>query len=120
MDYDCIYCYEPVGHIVTGDLQVIRDAKLCTLIAKGPSYREQNQIHWKINEAICRKAVSAYKSKWSNKEGVDLHVLNEWEHKVNECILRRIQLLHSKPINRRKQHILKSKNHLNYLHEFQY
>ena len=113
------YCYEPVGHVITGDLQVVTDAKLRLLVARGPSYREQNPIHWQVNEEICRQAMSAYKRKWSNREGVDLHVLNEWEHKVKECILRRIQLLRNKHINRRKKHILKSRRHLDYLHEFQ-
>ena len=44
--------------------------------------------------------------------------INEWEHKVNECI-RRIQLIREKHINRCKQHVLKSRKHLNYLHELQ-
>ena len=56
----CEYCYEPAGHVVTGDLNIIRDAKLRTLIAKGPSYREQNSINWRVNEEICKQTVSAY------------------------------------------------------------
>ena len=36
------YCYEPVGHVMTGDLTIIWDAKLRSLVRKGPSYREQN------------------------------------------------------------------------------
>ena len=38
----CCDCssYEPAGHVVTGDLTIIGDAKLM----KGPSYREQNCI----------------------------------------------------------------------------
>ena len=36
-----------------------------------------------------------------------------------KCIRRRIQLLREKHINRRKQHVLKSRKHLNYLHELQ-
>ena len=35
------YCYGPAGHVVTGDLNVIRDAKLRALIEKGPSYRNR-------------------------------------------------------------------------------
>ena len=81
----CEYCYEPAGHVVTGDLNIIRDAKLCTLIAKGLSYREQNSINRRVNEEICRQAVSAYKSKWSKREAVDLRVR---ELKVNECFAR--------------------------------
>ncbi len=86
------YCYEPAGH-VTGDLNIIREAKLRSLIMKGPSYREQNGIDWRVNMEICREAVASYKREWSRKERVDLRVLNEWEHKVNECIEQRIRLL---------------------------
>ena len=64
-------------------------------------------------------AVSKYKIKWSKKEKVDKRVLNEWEKKVHECIDKRIQLLRTKHINRRKQHVLKSNKHLNYLKDFQ-
>ena len=41
-DYSNNSCYAPAGHVVTGDLTIIRDAKLRSLIRKGPSYREQN------------------------------------------------------------------------------
>ena len=44
-----------------------------------------------------------------------MRVFNEREHKVNEGIRRRIRLLSRKHINRRKQHVLKSRKHLNYL-----
>ena len=33
-----------VGHVVTGDLTIIRGAKLRSLIRRGPLYREQNGI----------------------------------------------------------------------------
>jgi hypothetical protein len=50
-------CYEPAGHVVTGDLTIIRDAKLRSLytyvVMKGPSYREQNCIDWTTNERLC-------------------------------------------------------------------
>ena len=112
------YCYEPAGHVVMGDLNIITDAKLRSLIMKGPSYREQNATDWRVNMEICREAVASYKHKWSRKERVHLRVLNEWEHKVNECIEQRIRLLRRKRINRR-QHVLKPGKHLRYLRELQ-
>ena len=63
--------------------------------------------------------MAEYKCKWSKKEGVDIRVFNEWKHKVNEGIRRRIRLLRRKHINRRKQHVLKSRKHLNYLRKLQ-
>ena len=43
------YRYTPCGHVVTGDLSIIRNTKLKNLIKKGPTYREQNNIDWKVN-----------------------------------------------------------------------
>ena len=44
----CKNCYEPAGHVVTGDLSIIRDATLRALVEKGPLVREQNSINWRI------------------------------------------------------------------------
>ena len=111
------YCYEPAGHVITGDLKIVKDAELRGLIEKGPSYREQNYINWNVNKNLWKEAVAKYKLKWSQKERVDIRALNEWECKVNECIERRIRSLKSKHINRRKKHILKSEKHLKSLQE---
>ena len=91
------------GHIVTGDLKLIKDIKLRNMIAKGPNYREQNNINWNVNSKICKEAVSKYKVKWSKKEKVDKRLLNEWEITVHECIDKRIQQLRAKHINKRKK-----------------
>ena len=96
---------------------MIKDTKLRALIEKGPSYREQNYVDWRVTEKLCREAVSKYKRKWSRKENVVLSVLNEWECKVNECVKKRIASLRNKHINRRKGHILKKKRHLRSLEE---
>ena len=40
----CMYCYEPAGHVVTVDPNIIRDAKLRSLVEKGPSFREQKPL----------------------------------------------------------------------------
>ena len=106
------YCYEPAGHVVTGDLTLIRDAKLRSLVRKGPSYREQNFIDRTVNERLCREAVAEYKRRWSTREGVDVRAFNEWKHKVNECIQPKIASLRNKHINKRRKHVLKCKKHL--------
>ena len=41
------FCYEPHGHVITGDLRVVENAKLRELVAKGPKYREPNRVNWK-------------------------------------------------------------------------
>ena len=42
------FLYQPLGHVITGDLRVIKNKKLRNLIAKGPNYREQNNIDWDL------------------------------------------------------------------------
>ena len=37
------FCYEPHGHVISGDLRVIENTKLRELVAKGPKYREPNR-----------------------------------------------------------------------------
>ena len=87
------FCSGSAGHVVTGDLRIIKDAKLRELVNIGPSYREQNNIDWCLNTRICKEAVTKYKVKWSRRLGIDRRVLNEWEKKVHEAIDRRVHLL---------------------------
>ena len=58
------YKYESCGHVVTGDLSIIKDVKLRNLIVKGPAYREQNNIDWRVNLKNCKAVVSRYAKKW--------------------------------------------------------
>ena len=36
------YNYVPAGHIMTGDLNIVKDRQVRKLLIKGPAYREQN------------------------------------------------------------------------------
>ena len=60
-------------------LQVIlvslKDVKLRNLISKGPTYREQNNIDWRVNLKNCKAAVSRYAKKWAKEASVDRRVL---------------------------------------------
>ena len=46
------FCCERHGHVITGDLRVIENAKLRKLVAKGPEYREPNRVNWKATETM--------------------------------------------------------------------
>ena len=89
MEYDCRssnYIYEPCGYVITGDLSIISDVKLRNLIRKGPAYREQNNIDWKVNLRNCKEAVSGYVKKWARVANVDRRVLSDRKQTVYECI----------------------------------
>ena len=40
--------YEPHGHVITGDLRIVRNRTLRRLLEKGPKYREKNIIDWHL------------------------------------------------------------------------
>jgi len=101
------YRYEPCGHVVTGDLSIIRDVKLRNLILKGPMYREQNNVNWSVNLKNCKAAVSRYVRKWADEVDVDVRVLRDWEKTVHEWIEEKVKTLRRCHINRRKKHVLK-------------
>ena len=43
---DSQFLYAPCGHIVTGDLNIVRNVKLRDLLSKGPKYREPVSYSW--------------------------------------------------------------------------
>ena len=36
---DSKFCYQPAGHILTGNLKIITDSRIRSVISKGPKYR---------------------------------------------------------------------------------
>ena len=97
--------YEPVGHVVTGNLGIVGNRKLRKLLSKGPSYREQSNINWDTNQKIIKKAVRAYKVQWAKKEKVDSRTLDEWECRIIETVQARIDRLRKKGKNQRKKYV---------------
>ena len=57
--------YEPHGHVITGDLRIVRNPKLRRPLEKGPKYREQNIIDWHLNKRILITAIDDYAKNWS-------------------------------------------------------
>ena len=52
--YDNSFINNQYGHIMTGNLDIVNNERLCQLISKGPKYREPKQI-------CLRKLVKKYK-----------------------------------------------------------
>ena len=99
------FCYEPHGHVITGDLMVIESVKLRDLVAKGPKYCEPNKINWKSTETIVSDSIDLYAEQWSKREQVDLKYLSEWKDQIKELALEPISTLKEK-IRSQKQKIL--------------
>ena len=86
-------CYEPHGHVFTGDLRVIENARLRELVAKGPKYREPNRVNWKATETMFLESINLYAKHWSKREQVDLKYLSEWKDHLKELVTDRISNL---------------------------
>ena len=90
------FCYEPHGHVITGDLMVIENVQLGELVAKGPKYREPNKINWQSTETMISNSIDLYAEQWSKREQVDLKYLAEWKDQVKELVVERISSLKEK------------------------
>ena len=99
-----------VGHVVTGNLKIIRNRKLRKLFSKGPSYREPYYINWERNLATCVKAVLEFKRKWAKKEQIDSSILSEWSNVVIDKLkskVHKIKLKHKHKQRKYKKQVLK-------------
>ena len=100
------FLYAPCGHIVTGDLNIVRNDKLRDLLRKGPKYREPVSFSWHQNIDIIMDACEAYARRWAKKEDVELDTLSEWIKSIGDVLKRRIRRLkHS--INTRQESIFR-------------
>ena len=88
--------YDPIGHVVTGNLRIVENRKLRKLLSKGPYYREQTNIKWETNLNILKKAVREFEVKWVKNEKVDARILDEWEIKVLDSIHTKITKISKK------------------------
>ena len=87
------FCYEPHGHVITGNLRVIENTKLREIVAKGPKYREPNRVSWKATETMFLEAIDLYVKSWSRREQVKLKYLSESKDQPKELVADRISNL---------------------------
>ena len=80
------FCYEPHGHVITGDLRVIENARLRERVAKGPKYREPNRINWKATETMFLESIDLYAKNWSKREQADLKYLSQRKDHLKELV----------------------------------
>ena len=85
-----IFRFEPHGHVITGDLRIVRNRQLRRLLEKGPKYREQNIIDCRLNKKILITAIDDYAKNWSKRKGYHVSTLEEWSETVKLIISNRI------------------------------
>ena len=88
--------YNPSGHVITGDLNIIQHESLRKLISHGPKFREPQHINWKHNFKIIMDAVEDYARRWIKREvdqDPELESLSDWVRTIRSLVQGRIHKL---------------------------
>jgi hypothetical protein len=68
--------YSPAGHIITGDVDIVENEVLKSLIRKGPKFREPRSLIWRQNFVSIVNAVEDYAKRWAKRENEELDTLS--------------------------------------------
>ena len=85
--------YNPTGHVITGDISIVNNRKLQSLIFKGPKYREARSFNWRENFSLVMNSVEDYARRWAKHEDVEPDTLSEWLKTIRWLIQSRIRKL---------------------------
>ena len=81
------------GHIISGDLRIVRDNKLRKIISKGPKFREPQKLDWDKARDSIKSGITDCVSSWCAKHRKNKNVLLAWQTEVNSKVDERIDKL---------------------------
>ncbi len=90
-------------HVVTGDLNIVKNQKLRSLMMKGPNYREPEPENYDKNLKEIKTAIISYTKSWANKSQINEDELTSWQNAVFKAVEHRIVMLKSRPTTHRKK-----------------
>ena len=83
------------GHILTGNLSIVKNNKLRKILSKGPKFRETRGLNfYKAKESITEGINDCIKN-WCAKKNSNKALLQEWKHKVLELVDERIKAINT-------------------------
>ena len=83
-------CYQPAGHIVTGNLKIITDSQIRSVISKGPKYIFPAHIDFNKCRETIASALNDYCTCWCKREHVESNALNNWKLRIFKIIDERV------------------------------
>jgi len=111
--------HEGLGHVVTGDLGIVRDDRLRELLERGPKYRERREVEWEEVEREVEGTIDGMLERWGGREGVAQEGLAEWREAVRERVRKKVARLRAEPAVRQKERVLESREGKRALEELQ-
>ena len=90
---DSTFCDSNHGHVVTGDLRIIKNRKLRSLLCKGPTFREPIKMNWERFLTDFQTSLENCIKSWAEREEVDSKMFGEWKDRVLIDVRKKIRKL---------------------------
>ena len=79
------------GHVITGNLKIIFDSRIRSIIYKGPKYRYPSRIDFKKCREEIAIALNDFGNRWCKREYVEPSALKNWKLSIFKIIDKRIE-----------------------------
>ena len=76
--------------MITGNLNVIHDARVCIIISKGPKHRFPSNIDFPKCPIEIPASLNDFSNRWCKRENVEPDALKEWKINIFKIIDTRI------------------------------
>ena len=103
------------GHIVTGDLRIIENAKLRKLFSKGPNYRENKTVNYGKCLKEITLALEASVSSMAGKYKLETNTFDDWKALILAKVAQKIRKLKISRKPQQTKPILKDEEVIQYL-----
>ena len=113
------FCDTHHGHVITGDLRIIENSQLRSLLMKGPNYREASNINYSKCLDEIENALESCSQELISNNNLEDGSLDNWKNTIVEKIKQKIHQLKRRIPSQRK-HVLQNPNvkqYLDNLHE---
>ena len=85
-EYDNSFIDPNCKHVLTGDLNIIKNNKLRKLLSKGPKYREPDSINWNLAKIVIDASLDSYIEHLAKIKGVSRPYFSNWKHTILENV----------------------------------
>ena len=96
------FCDPHHGHVVTGNLKIIKDRKLRSLLCKGPTFREAKNANWDKYLENVKSSLDACVQQWALSKKVDVEMFQGWKTNVMSDVNSKVAELRCKRFKRRR------------------
>ena len=84
------YVHPAAGHVIKGNLKIISDSRIRSIIAKGPKYRFPVQTDFQTCREKIAGSLNEFCSRWCKREHVECDALKDWKLNIFTIIDRRV------------------------------